>query len=290
MIGRAGYRSQVERALKRSPVCALLGPRQCGKTTLARIAAKELNCTEVIEIDAATNTGVDDMRRVCATLPYIGFGGGHKAVVVDECHRLSAAAWSSLLKVLEEPPSHVYWMLCTTEADKIAKTIRTRCVAYDLKPLDEDEIRSYLLDICGVEGFTLDEGAVDLIVDRADGSMRQALVSLSLCAAAKDRATVAQLLQTAQSSKEVIDLCRFLINPQGRTWQRAVKILKDLDGQSPESVRIVVLQYLTKVAMGAKGDAVIPVLYAMEQFAKPFNHTDKLAPLVLAVGAVIYGD
>jgi DNA polymerase-3 subunit gamma/tau len=115
---------------KKSSKCFLLsGPSGCGKTTLARIAARSLGIKgggALREIDAASKTGVDDMRQVCVDLGYKVLGGGSRGLIVDECHQLSKAAWNSLLKITEEPPPDTYWFFCTTEPSKVPVTIKRR--------------------------------------------------------------------------------------------------------------------------------------------------------------------
>src|SRR3989304_1453147 len=106
------------------------GPSGTGKTTLARIIANKLGCDiqNIIEVDAATNTGVEDMRVLCEGLRYPAFGlTTVKVAIVDECQEISKSSWSSLLKIIEEPPSHLYFVFCTTEPSKVLDTIKTRC-------------------------------------------------------------------------------------------------------------------------------------------------------------------
>ena len=132
------------------------GPSGCGKTTLARILAEKFGCSpqNVIEIDAATNNGIDSMREVTSTLRYNGFGDTpNKAIIIDECHALSKAAWQSLLKSVEEPPAHVFFFFCTTENGKVPETINTRCQSYFLKPLRFDDLMDLL-------EFVVDEEAL----------------------------------------------------------------------------------------------------------------------------------
>jgi len=105
------------------------GPSGTGKTTLGRLLAHAFGCdpTNVLEIDGATNSGVEDMRAVASNARYVGLGESPvKVVVVDECHAISKKAFDSLLKIIEEPPSHLFWVFCTTEFSKVPKTIRTR--------------------------------------------------------------------------------------------------------------------------------------------------------------------
>ena len=105
------------------------GPSGVGKTTLARIVASYLEAA-VLEIDAATNTGIDAMRAVQDMARYKAIDNEKRVVIIDECHALSKQTWQSLLKIVEEPPAHLYWAFCTTEPDKVPATIKTRCVQY----------------------------------------------------------------------------------------------------------------------------------------------------------------
>ena len=112
-----------------------LGPSGVGKTSIARILAGMMKCDDanILEIDAATHSGVENMRSVTQMAQYRGIGESpNKFIIVDEVHALSKATFQSLLLSIEEPPPHVYWALCTTEPDKIPTTIKTRCAAYDL--------------------------------------------------------------------------------------------------------------------------------------------------------------
>src|SRR3990167_7232725 len=137
------------------------------------------------EIDAATFTGIDDIRRVTETLNYRPIGAGTiRAIIVDECHRLSPAAYAALLKPLEEPPKWVYWFLCTTELGKVPANIKTRCTAYGLRAVPTPEIRVLLTDIAKKERIVGKhvESVIDLCAKEATGSPRQALVFLGMCA------------------------------------------------------------------------------------------------------------
>ncbi len=110
------------------------GPSGCGKTTLARILAHGLDAGKnITEVDAARNTGIDAMRQVADNAQYNAFGGGNRAVIVDEAHGLSKQAWNSLLKAIEEPPKHLFWFFCTTEPAKVPQVIRTRCSLFEVK-------------------------------------------------------------------------------------------------------------------------------------------------------------
>lgn len=262
------------------------GPSGCGKTTLARIAARMFGCTsdlDIQEIDAATYTGIDAMRAVTAGLNYKPLGESKvKALIIDECHALSKSAWQALLKILEEPPSWAYWFLCTTEADRVLLTGKTRCVRYELKAVSKNDLFDLLDRVAASEKMKVDEGIIDLCAREAYGSARQALSNLAKCAGAETRAEAADLLASAEESSEAIDLARALI--KNASWLTIADILNRLKDQNPESVRHVVKGYLTTAALGTKADKQAGLLIELlEPFAKPFTSTDGLAPLLVAV-------
>ena len=176
----------------------LTGTRGVGKTTLARVLAKSLNCeagmsstpcgecgacadidegrfVDMLEIDAASKTGVDDIRDLIENAQYAPSRGRFKVYIIDEVHMLSRNAFNGLLKTLEEPPPHVKFVLATTDADKIPITILSRCLRFNLRRLMPDQIGAYLEKILRSESFEFEAGAVERIARAADGSMRDGL-------------------------------------------------------------------------------------------------------------------
>lgn len=269
------------------------GPAGTGKTTLARILAAQFRCdpNNILEVDAATNSGVDAMRDVMSALRYQGFGDQpNKAIIIDECHGLSKQAWSSMLKPVEEPPPHVYIFFCTTETGKVPEAIVTRCHNYLLKGLRYDDTMDLLEDVCDREGLKTPTSILETIARASAGSARQALVMLSMLRDCTDVDEAGRLLETPIDKKEVIDLCRQLVSRK-LTWQRAVELLKAIPDMNPESVRIVVVNYLAACLMGAKSERdASDLLYMLGQFSKPFLASDKNAPLLLALGNILLGD
>ena len=174
------------------------GTRGVGKTTIARIFAKSLNCEEgtsaepcgqcstcldidsgryldLLEIDAASNTGVDDVREVIENAQYMPSRGKFKVYLIDEVHMLSKAAFNALLKTLEEPPGHVKFLLATTDPQKLPVTVLSRCLQFNLKRLDEDQISGQIGRILAAEQIGADDSAVRQIAKAADGSLRDGL-------------------------------------------------------------------------------------------------------------------
>ena len=292
VVGQDAVVKSIKTVLKQKSSHAFLftGPSGVGKTTLARIIARELGCEQqnLSEIDAATHTGVDHWRLITDGLRYTPLGGSKiKAVIVDEAHSLSKAAWQSLLKDIEEPPEHVYWFICTTESGKIPATIKTRCTAYELASVKVDDLIDLIDYICEQEEAGPPEKIRHLIAREAGGSPREAITSLAACWTTKKVKDAATILKTAGESDEVISICRQLVKGS-LTWPRAQAIIKDLDGMNPEGLRLTCLAYFTKVALGTKtaqqAERVMPLVDA---FIEPYPPGNSIAPFMLAIAELV---
>lgn len=272
--------------------CFLLtGPSGIGKTTLARIAAAEVGCLDagLLEVNAANYTGVDDMRRIQDAIQTKPFGSPIRAIVVDECHRLSANAWDSLLKATEEPPEWVYWFFCTTNAAKVPETIRTRCISVNLQALTEAGLLTVLERVIDAEDIKLPAKVPEMIAFEARGSARLALNYLAKVKNAKDYKSAAEALKAVASKEPAIALCRFLTQRNKRTWVQAVKLLAAVE-ENPESIRILVCNYVASALGSTKTDGeACYFLSILDAFSTTYNSSEGKAPLYCSVGRVIYG-
>jgi DNA polymerase-3 subunit gamma/tau len=272
----------------------LTGPSGTGKTTIARIMANEFagqdsTVANIEEVAAADHTGVDAMRSVVQRLQFRAIGSSPiKSIILDECHRLSGSAWDVLLKPVEEPPSHVYWFLCTTEPGRVPKTIQTRCARINLKPVGEQQLFDLLCQVVDREKLSTPDAIIEAIAEGSNGSPRQALTFLESCGHLKSVNEARLAMRSGGQSREAIDLCRFLVGGRGHTWAEAMKYAQALEGVDAEGVRITIVNYLSSVLLNTKDNRkAIELLRLMEPFLKPFPTTDRMGPLLHSLGLAL---
>src|SRR6267143_1373475 len=229
LVGQDPIRTTLEQAVAKNRVAQaylFAGPRGSGKTTTARLIAKALNCErrkpgesepcnecgscteitagtslDVLEIDGASNRGIEEIRNLRENVKYAASGGRFKVYIIDEAHQLTDFAWNALLKTLEEPPAHVRVVFCTTEPLEVPDTIASRCQVFEFRRLRSEELVKHLLDVAAKEKVSLTEDAAALIARASEGSVRDALgrldQALALSPEGVTAATVAQALGLA---------------------------------------------------------------------------------------------
>jgi DNA polymerase III subunit gamma/tau len=212
VVGQGAIATTLQNAVKAGRVAhayLFTGTRGVGKTSTARIFAKALaggskeadeaimrgQDTDVIEIDAASNTGVDNARELIANSAYRPLRGKRKVYIIDEVHMLSTAAFNALLKTMEEPPEHVVFILCTTESHKVPATIQSRCQRFDFRNIPTSEIAGHLKSVLKDEGVKADEDLVHMVARLGNGSMRDALSLMDRLLASGEKKLTVALLQ-----------------------------------------------------------------------------------------------
>ena len=256
LIGQDLMAKTIQNAIQMKRVAnayLLTGVRGVGKTTTARIVAKSLNCTsigenseefqescgecenclaisesrsvDVFEMDAASRTGISDIRELIEGVQYAPVSSKYKIYIIDEVHMLSTAAFNGLLKTLEEPPAHVKFIFATTEVRKIPTTILSRCQRYDLKRVEPPELIIFLTEICNKEGVSIEDGALKIISRAADGSVRDGLSildqSISYTQGNISEKDIKEMIGLNDPT-EILDLLSFLIS--GETLKAIEKI------------------------------------------------------------------
>jgi DNA polymerase III subunit gamma/tau len=196
IVGQEHIISVLQNAVKEGKIShayLFTGPRGTGKTSIARIFAHEINKAEynsekthldIIEIDAASNSGVDDMRDLRERITSAPSSFKFKVYIIDEVHMLSGASFAALLKTIEEPPSHALFILATTDAHKVPATIMSRVQKFYFRPIDLEKVEEHLAEICKKEGLKFEQEALKLIATSTEGSMRDALSLLDQVASA----------------------------------------------------------------------------------------------------------
>ena len=245
-----------------APAYLFSGPRGTGKTSSARIFAKSLNCLsftepnckpcnkcelckniiqgvalDIIEIDAASNTGVENIREIIERAKFSPTQARWKVYVIDECHMLSTAASNALLKTIEEPPERVIFILATTNPERVLKTIHSRCQKFDFKRIKTEDIYKHLLSIASKEEIQYEDSAIRLIAKRSNGGMRDAqstLDQLSLLPEGITKSNVENFLGEVSASK-LIDLINSLIEKDTFSMLKSCSKLYD-DGYEPFAI------------------------------------------------------
>jgi len=264
----------------------LHGPTGCGKTTMGRIIANELGCkgSDYREVDSADFRGIDTIRDMRKQSQFMALEGDCKVWLLDECHQLGSAAQPALLKALEDTPSHVYFILCTTDPQKLLPTIRGRCSQFQVSQLKQNEMRKLLMSVVKAEKESLVKPVYEAIIESAQGHPRNALQILDqvLCIAPEARLEAAK--KTQEEGVQGIELCRAMMSGQG--WKKVSNILTGLKDFDAEAIRRMVLGYCTSVLLKAENPKAGSI---MEEFREPFYDIG-FPGVVLACYSVVCGN
>lgn len=226
------------------------GPSGCGKTTFARIIKNKLNCSDrdFIEINAANNRGIDTARDILNNIQYKPIDGPVTIIMIDEVGATIKTFQEALLKPLEEAPDHVYFILCTTDPQKLLITLRNRCSIFEVKKLTDKEMSeliNWVITDCGVN---LPNNIIELIIEQSDGCARQALVILDQIIDLEVDQMEDVIKEIHSEEAQIKMLCQALL--KNERWSEIAKIVKGLT-QEPETIRRAVLGYMNVVLLNS---------------------------------------
>ncbi len=284
-----------------APAYLFCGPRGTGKTSSARILAKSLNCQkynepnpqpcdscelcksisegialDIIEIDAASNTGVENIREIIEKARFAPAQARWKVYVIDECHMLSTAASNALLKTIEEPPANVIFILATTNPERVIKTIQSRCQKFDFKRISTEKIYKHLVDIAKKECITFEDIALRLIAKRSNGGMRDAqslLDQLSLLPQGIDKNSVEELLGEV-SENELLGLINSLIENNPELLLKSCSKLYD-SGNEPISILEGLLNITRDLLIKTNNSEYSELFYTSKDFHHELERISK---------------
>lgn len=239
----------------------ITGPTGCGKTTLGRLIGKELNCSkkDFYEYDIADARKIEDIRGIKRHSRFAPLSGKVKIYMMDEVHRATSDAQSALLKLLEDTPRHIRFILCTTNPEKLLPTILRRCEEFEVGTLKRSEIVNLLKWVCKEEDVgDVGQDLLTKISKGAGGSPGKALKLLDQIIDLDEDKALEALDRAVVNETSIIEICRLLIEKRSpeEKWKVMVKLLQGLKDNEPEQVRYAILEYLRKVLL-SKGDLVL---------------------------------
>lgn len=256
----------------------LYGQSGCGKTTIARIMAKELKISEndIQEINSSNNRGIDTAREIIQNAMYKPLNGTHKMYILDEVHKTTKDFQNAMLKVLEDTPSHVYFVLCTTEPEQIIKTVRTRCSSFEVQFPAVNVLARFLKGIAEKHEKEFSSSVYKSIAEHSENSIRQSLVILEQILEIEEEEEALSVISSIRMQEAaVIDLCRALIKKE--SWNKISGLLKGIT-EEPEKVRRAVLGYASAVLLNGSNEQAAEII---DNFKNNFYDSGK-AGLVYA--------
>jgi len=228
------------------------GPRGTGKTSVARILARTLGIgsADIYEIDAASNRGIDDIRELREGVLTLPFESKYKIYIIDEVHMLTKEAFNALLKTLEEPPSHVIFVLATTEIEKVPETIISRCQTFTFRQPTEEILKKYVLAIAQKENLKIDESTADLIALLGEGSFRDTCGILQKLLSFKDSEITKEKVEAVTGAPKTILINNFIEALVNKNFEQGMEVISKVSAQNIDvKVFVKLLLHKLRVAL-----------------------------------------
>lgn len=288
VLGNEGTIKSIQSLLKRDKedmhrVILLSGPSGCGKTTIGRIIKDELKCSEFdyVEINASNDRGIDTSREIMTVMRLAPMNGDVRVFLIDEVHMTTKEFQNSILKGLEDTPEHVFFILCTTEPNRLLKTFRNRCAHYEVDLLTEKQIETLINDVLDAEGVEeFPDEVFDAIIEQSEGCAREALVALDKVIDLEPADMISAIQQLKDQATQTIELCRALLNQE--SWPKIAAIIKDLK-EDPERVRQAILGYIQAVVLKGGGNKLDVCLLIFQCFKEPLHYNGKPGLTMMAL-------
>jgi DNA polymerase-3 subunit gamma/tau len=245
---------------------------ESGKTTSAKVLARAVNClnpkdgepcneceickaaldgslTDIVELDAASNNGVDNIRSIIEEVNFLPVSAKYRVYIIDEVHMLSTGAFNALLKTLEEPPAHVKFILCTTDPQKVPATIISRCLRFDFKRISDDFICQNLAQICTASKIKYTDDSLKLIAELSEGAMRDALTILERCAQDGENNIDVEKIKALTGIPEMSYIIDIVTNIANKDTDSLIKLLDDIikEGKNTSNILWEVIKFLKDV-------------------------------------------
>lgn len=290
VVGQTSAIASLQRLVEQNKIphaLLLTGPSGCGKTTIGRILRDILGCgkTDYMEVNSADFKGIDTIREIRRMVNLSPIAGKCRIWMIDEAHKLTSDAQNALLKLLEDTPSHVYFILATTDPHKIIKTIHTRCSEVKLQALNTKELERIIQRTVDKLGKQITPEVLQEIAEAAEGSGRKALVILEqVICLDTEQEQLAAIQATTLNKDAAIDLARALVNPRA-DWKQVAAILKNINDE-PEAVRYLVLGYCRAILLSG-GPLASRAFTIIDIFSSNF-YDSKQAGLAAACWEVVY--
>lgn len=273
---KASIQTIIDRPPEKRPRSYLFqGPKGCGKTTLARILGQAFGCElgNIEEYNTANTRGIDTIRNIDSNCRFLPLAGGSRVYLIDECHKLTNDAQNALLKVLEDTPKHVYFMLCTTDPQKLIAPVIDRCTTFSVRALTRSQLITLMENILKKEGFDIPIKVLREVSRAAAGSPRKSLVILdTIMYLDNEEDMLDAILDASVDEASLADLCQLFLADRTEKWPQAQAILRNLKGE-PEQIRMGVLNYMDAVLMGKRSSDKVAEI--MSLFMESVFYTGK---------------